>query len=172
MKIVTLIAAFLFLALTPLAHASAVDEFTDMIARVNAKASIDLGDFKAKVGVEFGHDAPKIDAVIKIAGSAGDAYLSFRLGQTLKRPPEEVADYFVKNKGKGWGVIAKELGIKPGSPEFHALKKGKYLGDDDAPKGGGNHEDKPSEKGAKPEQEKGGEHGKSGEKGGGKGKGK
>jgi hypothetical protein len=28
------------------------------------------------------------------------------------------------NKGKGWGVIAKNLGIKPGSAEFHALKRG------------------------------------------------
>ena len=26
---------------------------------------------------------------------------------------------------KGWGVIAKNLGIKPGSEEFHALKTGR-----------------------------------------------
>ncbi len=25
------------------------------------------------------------------------------------------------------GVIAKELGIKPGSPEFHALKRGDFV---------------------------------------------
>jgi hypothetical protein len=30
------------------------------------------------------------------------------------------------SKGKGWGVIAKELGIKPGSPAFHALKEGNF----------------------------------------------
>jgi len=28
------------------------------------------------------------------------------------------------DKGKGWGVLAKSLGIKPGSKEFHALKRG------------------------------------------------
>src|SRR5262249_4823005 len=32
--------------------------------------------------------------------------------------------------GKGWGVTAKELGIKPASSEFHALKKGEFFRDD------------------------------------------
>jgi hypothetical protein len=27
---------------------------------------------------------------------------------------------------KGGGVIAKQLGIRPGSPEFHALKRGDF----------------------------------------------
>jgi hypothetical protein len=31
------------------------------------------------------------------------------------------------SKGKGWGVIAKSLGIKPGSAEFQALKNGQDL---------------------------------------------
>lgn len=30
---------------------------------------------------------------------------------------------FWKNKSKGWGLTAKEMGIKPGSPEFKALKQ-------------------------------------------------
>jgi hypothetical protein len=38
-----------------------------------------------------------------------------------------VVDVYKKNRGKGWGVIAKSLGIKPGSPEFHALKRGDDL---------------------------------------------
>jgi hypothetical protein len=40
------------------------------------------------------------------------------------RPPETVVQTYQTHKGKGWGVIAKELGIKPGSREFHALKNG------------------------------------------------
>ena len=40
-------------------------------------------------------------------------------------PPEHVVDQYRKNKGQGWGVIAKSLGIKPGSAEFHALKEGR-----------------------------------------------
>ena len=40
----------------------------------------------------------------------------------LKKPADDVVKVYRSNKQKGWGAIAKELGIKPGSPEFHALK--------------------------------------------------
>ena len=40
---------------------------------------------------------------------------------------DQVFKIYNANKGKGWGVIAKELGIKPGSPEFHALKQGNFV---------------------------------------------
>ncbi|HEX9934232.1 MAG TPA: hypothetical protein VGB38_03460, partial [bacterium] len=39
------------------------------------------------------------------------------------QPAERVMDEYKSGKGKGWGVIAKSLGIKPGSDEFHALKR-------------------------------------------------
>jgi hypothetical protein len=34
----------------------------------------------------------------------------------------EVERTYTTHRGRGWGVIAKELGIKPGSPAFHELK--------------------------------------------------
>jgi hypothetical protein len=37
-------------------------------------------------------------------------------------------------------VIAQEMGIKPGSPEFHALKNGKYAQKAKGAKGGGGNE--------------------------------
>jgi len=33
-----------------------------------------------------------------------------------------VANQYKAHRGKGWGMIAKEIGIKPGSEEFMALK--------------------------------------------------
>ncbi len=56
--------------------------------------------------------------------SPGDVYMTCWLSQLSGKPPVYVADYYSANRGKGWGVIAKKLGIKPGSPEFHALKRG------------------------------------------------
>ena len=53
---------------------------------------------------------------------AGDVYMSAQVAQTINKPVEDVQKSYQKNKGKGWGVIAKELGIKPGSKEFHAMK--------------------------------------------------
>lgn len=54
----------------------------------------------------------------------GDVYYACSVAQVLGRPCRYVADYWEEHRGKGWGVVAKELGIKPGSAEFHRLKKG------------------------------------------------
>jgi hypothetical protein len=35
---------------------------------------------------------------------------------------DELLTVYSKHKSNGWGVIAKQLGIKPGSAEFHQLK--------------------------------------------------
>jgi len=48
------------------------------------------------------------------------------------KPIDYVTEQYKENKGRGWGALAKSLGIKPGSPEFHALKSGDDLYD---PKG-------------------------------------
>ena len=50
--------------------------------------------------------------------------MSLRVGQISGLHIDLVVREYKKNKGKGWGVIAKNLGIKPGSQEFHELKKG------------------------------------------------
>ena len=39
----------------------------------------------------------------------------------------KVLKQYKTSKGKGWGVVAQSLGIKPGSAEFQALKKGQDL---------------------------------------------
>jgi hypothetical protein len=48
----------------------------------------------------------------------------FQLGQFARVSHERVLEVYQPSRKKGWGAIAKELGIKPGSAEFHALKRG------------------------------------------------
>lgn len=55
---------------------------------------------------------------------AGDLLMATALAKASQRPVLSVAEEYKKNQGKGWGVMAKELGIKPGSREFHELKNG------------------------------------------------
>jgi hypothetical protein len=50
--------------------------------------------------------------------------MCFQLGQWTKQPTEQIVNTYKANQGKGWGVLAKQMGIKPGSAEFHALKRG------------------------------------------------
>lgn len=108
-------------------------EFGDFLQRVNVSAEADLPGFKARLSTEFGVPVPKVEMLLKTLPTPGDAYLCLRVGQTAQRPVDDVVSEYQKNRGKGWGVIAKNLGIKPGSREFHALKEGRF----DAPSGKG-----------------------------------
>ena len=54
--------------------------------------------------------------------SYGDTYMAAALSRLSKRPIGAVADEYRPKDGKGWGVMAMNLGIKPGSPEFHQMK--------------------------------------------------
>ena len=51
-----------------------------------------------------------------------DVYMAAKVRILSHRSWDEVLREYKENKGKGWGVIAKNLGIKPGSREFHELK--------------------------------------------------
>lgn len=89
---------------------------------INANAKLDLGKFKADLSLTFGAPKPKVDAVFALNIEPAEAFLIFQIGQIANQPVDNVIASYKKNKGKGWGVIAKEMGIKPGSAEFHALK--------------------------------------------------
>jgi len=111
----------LMLAALPGVAAASLDTF---LSSVNVQARVDLPGFHATVSAQFGVPIPQVQAVLHTVGSPADAFMVFQLGQMSHRPPETVVQTYKTHKGKGWGVIAKELGIKPGSQEFHALKSG------------------------------------------------
>ena len=52
----------------------------------------------------------------------GDIYMATALSKISKKPVGAIAEDFRQNPGRGWGVMAMNLGIKPGSPEFKQMK--------------------------------------------------
>jgi hypothetical protein len=52
----------------------------------------------------------------------GDIYYACALAQTLDRPCREIVSDYDSHPGQGWGALAKRMGIKPGSAQFHELK--------------------------------------------------
>ena len=64
------------------------------------------------------------DLLVNRRWAPGDVYYACTIAQVIGRPCGYVADYWQDNHGQGWGVVAQRLGIKPGSAEFHRLKKG------------------------------------------------
>lgn len=96
----------------------------DFLSNVNIQARVDLPGFSTKISTQFGVPLPRVQAVIQSVQEPADAFMIFQLGQMSGKQPERVMDVYSQNKQKGWGVMAKKLGIKPGSAEFHALKNG------------------------------------------------
>jgi len=96
---------------------------------LNVKAQGDLSDFRTRLAVRFNLGDVQIKAVLSNVEKPADAYIVLRLGEMSGHPIEHVMAEYRSNKGHGWGVLAKSLGIKPGSHEFHALKRGHDLYD-------------------------------------------
>ncbi len=117
-----------FFMFSPVLASSDLDIF---IKNLNVEAQADLGAFKVRLSTQFGVPVPKVEAVMASVGTPGDAYMCFRVGQVASKPIEVVTKEYQRSKGEGWGVIAKNLGIKPGSKEFQELKRGN-LGRDDS----------------------------------------
>jgi hypothetical protein len=54
----------------------------------------------------------------------GDIYFACALAQIAGQPCRVVVDAWERDHAQGWGAIAKRMGIKPGSEQFHRLKRG------------------------------------------------
>ncbi len=91
--------------------------------RIDARASIDFGVFKADMSVAYDISEKKIEYMHgSLEMTAGEIYIALEISKLSKTPLDDVLHIYSNNKAKGWGYIAREAGIKPGSPEFHQLK--------------------------------------------------
>jgi hypothetical protein len=99
----------------------------DWMKDFSIKAEADSSGFKARLSTRFKIGNTEINAILSNVDNSADAYMVLRLGEMSGQPAEEVIKRYKSDKGKGWGVLAKSLGIKPGSQEFHALKNGDDL---------------------------------------------
>ncbi len=112
----------------------------------NMVAQADPSGFRARLDARF--RIGDVNAVLSSVATPSDAFMLLRLGEMCGQPMDRVLETYETHKGKGWGVLAKSLGIKPGSSEFHALKQGQDLyGHQEMSKGKGKSKGKSKGKG-------------------------
>lgn len=97
----------------------------------NIRADADPSGFRVRIAARFNMGDSQVNAVLKNVEGPADAYIVLRLGEIAAKPTDYVIQQYRISRGKGWGALAKSLGIKPGSREFHELKSGSDLYDDD-----------------------------------------
>jgi hypothetical protein len=118
--------ALMLLLVSP---AAAAGDF-DWIKDLNIRAQADPSGFRATIGARFKIGDAEVKTVLSNVEKPADAYMVLRLGELSNHPVDHVIEQYRSSKSKGWGALAKSLGIKPGSKEFHALKNGHDLHSD------------------------------------------
>jgi hypothetical protein len=118
--------SMLVLFLMAISVGSAHADLDGFLSGLNHQANADRNDYGLRLSAQFGVPLPQVHSILRSVQSPADAFMCLQLGRMTNRHPESVLQTYNFNRGKGWGVIAKDLGIKPGSPEFHALKRGDF----------------------------------------------
>ena len=96
---------------------------------MNVKAEADPSGFRARLATRFRINDIEVEAVLSNVHKPADAYMVLRMGEMSGYSTDYALNKYKANQGKGWGTIAKSMGIKPGSSEFHALNQGQDLYD-------------------------------------------
>lgn len=102
----------------------------DWMRNFNIKAEADLPEFRARLEARFKVGDIEIETVLNNVEKPAEAYMLLRLGEMSNQPIRQVIKNYKAKKNKGWGVLAKSLGIKTGSKDFHALKQVQDIYDD------------------------------------------
>lgn len=110
---------------------------------INSRALADFGSFRGDLVRSYGVSNQKIDHMRGNQNMApGEIYFALEIAKLGRISIDNVLSIYERDKSKGWGYIAKEAGIKPGSAEFHRLKDNASSN-----KNKGNKKSKPANKG-------------------------
>lgn len=90
---------------------------------INDRGKGDFKSFKRELSVDFNVPEPKLERMkVSLGLEPGEIYLALEIARNSPSSVDDVLRIYKDNKSKGWGYIAKEAGIKPGSAAFHQLK--------------------------------------------------
>lgn len=130
-KIITFATALLFTASLVFAQGVAVnyngntgDKSLDLeLGNLNLSATADKDNFIREMSASYNTSDASIKGMIEKDGmEPADIFMSFEISRLSKKKVDDVVAEYRKSKAKGWGYIAKQMGIKPGSPQFKELK--------------------------------------------------
>jgi len=119
------------------AHQTGDRELDSLLQDVDRVARDSAETFTRRACRELGMTSEQMEVLTTAMGLApSDAYMAAKVAKISGKPLDEVVKAHTASQGKGWGVIAKSMGIKPGSAEFHELKSGAAaVAGEDAPPG-------------------------------------
>jgi len=99
----------------------------DWMVGLNLRSNVDPVPYQTNLMTRFKISETKLSLIMKSVASPADAYMVLRLSEMSGKSHDFVLKEYKKSREKGWGAMAKNLGIKPGSKAFKALKDGQDI---------------------------------------------
>lgn len=94
------------------------------LVQLNIAADADPDGFVRRLSSIHGFPELELRRARDTYGLGGaDLFMATALARESDRAIYSVAEGFTQGERKGWGAMAQDLGIKPGSAEFHRLKR-------------------------------------------------
>ncbi|MCJ7553365.1 MAG: hypothetical protein MUO34_05715, partial [Ignavibacteriaceae bacterium] len=91
------------------------------LAEIDKYGKSDFEGFKRDLSLKFGASTKEVNEFrYREKMSPADIYHGYTLSSSTGKSPQYVMNKY--REQKSWGKVAQELGIKPGSKEFHKLK--------------------------------------------------
>lgn len=98
-------------------------KFDAQLKRINEEAKADPDGFIRRLSERHGIPEQEIrEAKARHGLDDADTYMSTVLSRHANRRVGDVAAEYKQNQGRGWGVMAQRMGIKPGSAAFKQMK--------------------------------------------------
>lgn len=121
---ILLLSLFTFSAFGQISFNTGSVQLDSDLNSINANAKLNFGSFKANLSLSYNVSEKKIDYMkASLHMTPGEIYFALEVSKLSRTPIDEVNQIYINNKSKGWGYIAKQAGIKPGSSEFQQLKR-------------------------------------------------
>ncbi len=101
------------------------DDLTDELATMDSTAALDSTALLTKLSVQFGVELSVLQGLSAQGYSAGQIWLALEISKQSGAPLADAVTTAASmgTEGHGWGVLAKALGVDPGSAEFLQLKE-------------------------------------------------
>jgi hypothetical protein len=97
------------------------------LIQINSSARSDFGLFRTQISLSYNIPEKQVAYFYtSLRMAPADIYMAVELSRISRIPVERVVEVYRVHKRRGWGYIAQQMGIKPGSREFMRLKDKAY----------------------------------------------
>ena len=98
-----------------------------VLVEINSTARSDFGTFRTQLSLTYNIPVMRVEYYYTTYRMApADIYMAAEVSFIARVPVERVVRVYRVHRQRGWGYIAGEFGIKPGSREFMRIKDKAY----------------------------------------------